>query len=412
MAHIIESLLDLDLYKLTMGQLVFLQYPIVPVRYAFKNRTAKVQLPNHISESVLRAELDHVRSLSFTPEELKYLEEKPKTEDGTPIFCKYFLQFLAKLKLPPYELTNNGKEFILEFFGPWREAIYWETIALSIINELYYRSLTRSLGKFQEGVGRVAGVARLHMKISKLKDLPDIRFSDFGTRRRFSRQWQEDVVEICAKKLKSQFVGTSNVALAMKHGLKPIGTFAHEMFMVMSGIFHENDDTIRRSHNQVLCDWWDLYGESLSIALTDTYGTDFFFRDMSADKAQAWKGLRQDSGCPFEFGEKAIAFYERLGIDPLQKMVVFSDGLNVETIIKLYKTFSARIRPAFGWGTNLTNDLGFEPLSLVVKAVEANGHGTVKLSDNLAKATGKPEDIERFKRIFGHTVTRDEMCTY
>jgi len=109
MAHIIESLLDLDLYKLTMGQLVFLQYPIVPVRYAFKNRTAKVQLPNHISESVLRAELDHVRSLSFTPEELKYLEEKPKTEDGTPIFCKYFLQFLAKLKLPPYELTNNGK---------------------------------------------------------------------------------------------------------------------------------------------------------------------------------------------------------------------------------------------------------------------------------------------------------------
>ncbi len=412
MAHIIESLLDLDFYKLTMGQLVYLQYSKVPVKYAFKNRSAKVLLPRHISESALRAELNHVRTLSFTPEELLYLGEKPKTENGELIFGKSFLQFLAKLKLPPYELTNNGKEFILEFFGPWREAIYWETIALSIINELYYRSLARSLGAFQESVGKVTGVARLHMKISQLKDVPDIRFSDFGTRRRFSRQWQEEVVETCSTKLKNQFIGTSNVALAMKFNLKPIGTFAHEMFMVLSGIFHENDDTIRGSHNQVLCDWWDLYGEPLSIALTDTYGTDFFFKDMSADQARAWKGLRQDSGCPFEFGEKAIAFYKRLGIDPLHKTLVFSDGLNVETIIKIYNEFSPRIRVAFGWGTNLTNDLGFEPLSLVVKAVEANGYGTVKLSDNLAKATGKPEDIEKFKRIFGHTVTQNETCTY
>ena len=125
MSHIIESLLDIDFYKLTMGQLVFLRYPIVRVKYAFKNRTAKVSLPNHISETALRVELDHVRTLSFTREELRYLEEKPRIEDGKPIFCSSFLQFLAKLKLPPYELTNNGKEFILEFFGPWRESIYW-----------------------------------------------------------------------------------------------------------------------------------------------------------------------------------------------------------------------------------------------------------------------------------------------
>ena len=162
----------------------------------------------------------------------------------------------------------------------------------------------------------------------------------------------------------------------------------------------------------MLQEWWQEYGWGLSIALTDTYGTDFFFRDMTAAQARAWKGLRQDSGDPMAFGEKAIAFYERYGMDPREKLIVFSDGLDLGTIVKLADHFAGRIRVSFGWGTNLTNDVGFEALSLVIKVVEAQGHRTVKLSDNLAKATGDAYDIERFKRLFGHTVTTFEECRY
>jgi nicotinate phosphoribosyltransferase len=174
----------------------------------------------------------------------------------------------------------------------------------------------------------------------------------------------------------------------------------------------QSDDTIRASHNRVLREWWEEYGVGLSIALTDNYGTDFFFRDMTAEQARVWKGLRQDSGDPMAFGEKAIAFYERHGIDPREKLIVFSDGLDLGTIVKLADHFAGRIRVSFGWGTNLTNDVGFEALSLVIKVIEAHGHPTVKLSDNLAKATGEAPDIEHFKRIFGHTVTTFEECRY
>jgi nicotinate phosphoribosyltransferase len=188
----------------------------------------------------------------------------------------------------------------------------------------------------------------------------------------------------------------------MIHGLVPMGTSAHELYMVMSGIMHESDDLIRASHNQVLQDWWELYGWGLSVAVTDTYGSEFFFRDMDREQARVWKGLRHDSGDPFEFGERAIGFYEGLGIDPREKLIIFSDGLELETILALSERFQGRVKLSFGWGTNLTNDLGFDPISIVVKAIEADGRRTVKLSDNLAKATGTQEDIQRFRRIFGH----------
>jgi nicotinate phosphoribosyltransferase len=198
----------------------------------------------------------------------------------------------------------------------------------------------------------------------------------------------------------------------MKHDLLPMGTKAHEMDMALSGIMHGNDDEIRASHNKVLQDWWEEYGEGLSIALTDTYGTDFFFRDMAPQQAREWKGLRQDSGDPFEFGEKAIEFYKRCEVDPREKLIVFSDGLDVETIVKLADSLANRIKVTFGWGTNLTNDLGFPALSLIVKLMESNGYGTVKLSDNLAKALGNAEDVERFKHIFGYTGTMYKEVKY
>lgn len=257
------------------------------------------------------------------------------------------------------------------------------------------------------------GLQRLDRKISLVKANPLVSFSDFGTRRRFSREWHDLVAgRLCSELPQSRFTGTSNVYLAFKYGLPPVGTMAHEMFMVMSGIMHGDEAAIYASHNRVLEDWWDYYGVDLSIALTDTYSTDLFFQDMTPEQARNYRGLRQDSGDPIAFGEKAINFYQGLGIDPTEKTLVFSDGLDIETIFRIAEHFAGRIRCAFGWGTNLTNDLGFGALSLVVKVVEACGHATVKLSDNLAKAIGSPEDIERFKRIFGYTGTTYDACRY
>jgi nicotinate phosphoribosyltransferase len=270
----------------------------------------------------------------------------------------------------------------------------------------------KPLSRFEQDLVFATGKVRLAEKIRVLRGRPEISFIDFGTRRRFSREWQHYVDRILAEEMPSQFLGTSSTESAMLHGLVPMGTSAHELTMVMSGIMHDSDDLIRASHNRVLQDWWDLYGWGLSVAVTDTYGSEFFFRDMEENQARAWKGLRHDSGDPFEFGEKAILFYEGHGIDPREKLLIFSDGLELETILALSRRFHGRIKLSYGWGTNLTNDLGFEPISIVVKAVEANGHRTVKLSDNLAKATGSREDIERFKRIFGHSHEREEAVRY
>jgi nicotinate phosphoribosyltransferase len=300
----------------------------------------------------------------------------------------------------------------LEFPGPWASAIYWETLALAIINELYYRSRMARLSPFEREVVMARGRLRLWEKIQALQAQPAVTVVDFGTRRRFSRDWQYAIDRTLARELPRQFLGTSDTDSAMRHGLVPMGTSAHEMFMVMSGIMHDSDESIRASHNRVLRDWWEEYGWGLSIALTDTYGSEFFFQDMTAEQAREWKGLRHDSGDPVAFGERALAFYGRHGIDAREKLLIFSDGLDLETILRLADRFSGRIRVTFGWGTNLTNDLGFDPLSLVVKVVEANGHPTVKLSDNLAKATGNPADIERFKRIFGYRGSTYAECRY
>ncbi len=408
--HIIASLLDTDFYKFTMGQIIFDKYPSVPVTYSFKNRTSNIFLAHHIRENDFREELDHVRSLRFTNEDCAYL--RGIALSGKPLFSERYLDFLKSLQLPAYEINVTDDNFEINIKGTWAETIYWETLILSILNELYYRSLLGNI-QISADAAWAEGVRRLERKIALVKAQPQIVFSDFGTRRRFSLAWHDTLMrKLCAEVPQNQCMGTSNVYFSRKYSLAPIGTMAHEMFMVMSGVMYDTDETIYASHNRVLQDWWDYYGFDLSIALTDTYGSDFFFRDLSCEQARNWKGVRQDSGDPVAFGEKAIRFYESRGIDPREKLIVFSDGLDIEGIYRLTEHFAGRVRIAFGWGTNLTNDLGFGALSLVVKVVESCGHGTVKLSDNLAKAIGTPEDIERFKRIFGYTGTLFESCRY
>ncbi len=397
---IIQSLLDTDFYKYTMGQYAWKYYPNVKVKYAFINRT-KVKLANHVIITDLIEELDQVRNLKLTMDELNYL-------NSLNIFSKDYLNFLSILKMPPVYVSEKDKELVIETEGTWCEAIFWETFILSIVNEMHYRSYGNTpigyLGILQDN---------LVSKIDKIKANP-FKFVEFGTRRRFSTDIQGTVLNMLENSLYDEqaLVGTSNVFLAKNLNLQPVGTMAHELPMVLAGLHDENLYTLEHSHDKMLSQWYFMYGEELSIALTDTFGTDFFFKDFTKEKAEQWKGLRQDSGDPIEFGEKAIKFYEEKGIDPKTKLIIFSDGLNIDKIYEIEKAFKGRINTTYGWGTNLTNDVGAKPLSIVVKATIANGKKLVKLSDNTAKALGDPKVIEKYKRAFGYESTYTEPLYY
>lgn len=407
---IFKTLLDLDLYKLTMAQFAWLKHPDVTVRYGFTNRTRQVPLANIVGEDELRYELEHVRSLHFHPNELEFLQRCRHLPPG--MFRPEFLDFLRTLRLPPMEIERtDDDQYRIETEGRWPEAIFWETIILGIVNHLYFRALAKE----DRDAVYLEGCDRLARKIEVLRANPKIRFVEFGTRRRYLGNWQSYVVGEILEHVPEQLAGTSNVELARKYGLPPVGTMAHETFMVMSGIARaeeDSDEHLRVSHGRTLNEWREVYGDALSIALTDTYGSEFFFQDFGPERASAWRGLRQDSGDPFEFGERAIKFYQSVGVDPREKTIVWSDGLDVETIVRLHEQFHGRVKDSYGWGTNLTNDLGFNPLSLVVKATRAAGFPTVKLSDNLAKAMGPAEEVERFKRVFGYTGTTSAECRY
>lgn len=399
---IITSLLDLDFYKLTMAQVAWNHFRNVPVVYGFANRTSTVALPRHVREDELRAELAHIQTLRFSPEEINWLRTSTHINAlKSGFFSEEFLSFLAGLALPPVTLSQNGASYTIEVAGPWPEAILWETLVLGVVNELYYRAALSEAATTQAHAW-IEGEKRLRDKIALLKNQASVRFVEFGTRRRFSRSWQERVVETLLDEIPSNVLGTSNVLLAKNLGVKPVGTFAHEMFMVLYGLYADEENPALSAHNKVLELWWKEYAEPLSIALTDTFGTDFFLAHFTPEQARAWRGLRQDSGDPIEIGEKVLAFYERNGIDPRGKIFLCSDGLTLETMLRISDHFSGRMGTSFGWGTNLTNDLGFRPLSLVMKAIEANGRRTVKLSDNPAKATGQPDDIERIKQQVGY----------
>jgi len=394
-----------------MGQLIFNKYRDVPVRFVFHNRTKGIRLTDTVAFEELRDQLDACRKLRCNITEMHYLRGTNEYQER--MFSEPYLEFFNSLALPEYELQYRDDGSIsLDFPGAWSKTTYWETMAMSIVNELHFRAQLREMTRFERDRLFAEGVMRLDQKIAKLRKYPEIKFTDFGTRRRFSFLWQNYVVQTMKAELPNQMVGTSNTLLAMRLGLTPMGTSAHEMYMGLYGIMHDSDEQIRSSHNKMLRDWWEQYGFGLSIALTDTYGTSFFFRDMLEEQARKWKGLRHDSGDPIEFGEAAIRFYQAFGIDPKTKLIVFSDGLDVDTIIKIYLHFAGRIQVTFGWGTNLTNDLGLQPLSLVVKLLESNGNPTVKLSDNLGKAMGPVAEVERAKRIFGYTNTQSQQIVY
>ncbi|WP_367714617.1 nicotinate phosphoribosyltransferase [Nitratireductor sp. GISD-1A_MAKvit] len=404
---ICRSLLDTDFYKLLMLQMIWGLYPDVDATFSLINRNKSVRLADEIDEGELREQLDHARAISFSKKEMIWLAGN--TFYGKKqIFQPEFLRWLADFRLPEYELTRRDGQFELHFHGKWMETTMWEIPALAIINELRSRAAMRSLGRFELDVLYARAKAKVWTKVERLKKLPNIRISDFGTRRRHSFLWQRWCVEALKEGIGDSFTGTSNVLLAMDTDLEALGTNAHELPMVLAALA-QTDEEILASPYRVLQDWQSYYGGNLLIVLPDAFGTETFLRNAPPWVAD-WTGFRPDSAPPIEGGERIIEFWRKHGKDPRDKLLIFSDGLDVDTIEEAYRHFEGRVRMAFGWGTNLTNDFedcapkeveGLKAISVVCKVSTADGNPAVKLSDNPQKATGDPAEIERYIRLFG-----------
>ena len=380
---VIQSLLDNDLYKFTMMQAILHNNPGVSAEYAFKCRNRSTRIPLSKLAQVVNDNLDHLCSLTFRKEELDYLRSLR--------FMKAdFVDFLEGFQLRRrfVEVKTNGDDLDIHVKGPMLQGMQFEIFTLATVNELYFREVDTD-------EVRAEGEARLQKKIALLQEFahkpqkatPYLLF-DFGTRRRFSRDWHEHVVQSFAQAVPQFFRGTSNVDFARRHGLTPIGTMAHEYLQA----FQAFDTTrLRNFQNLALETWVKEYRGDLGIALSDVVGSDAFLRDFDQYWGKLFDGARHDSGSPFEWAEKFIAKYRELKIDPLTKQLVFSDGLDIPKTFELYETFADRVKTSYGVGTNLSNDMGVEPLNIVIKMIRCNNQPVAKLSDSPGKTMCEDE---------------------
>ena len=370
---IIHSLLDTDLYKFTMMQVVLHHFPGAHVEYRFHCRSKNVAIAPLIDE--IREEISWLATLRFKERELEYLRSFRFVKSD-------FVDFLGLFQLNTKYITvtrnpeaDGGIEIVIK--GPWLHAILFEIPVLAIVNEVYFRN-TQSMPDYDEGR------KRLREKIALLRRDPalaELRIADYGTRRRFSRLWHDEVVLTLRDQLHDILAGTSNVLYAQKHGLTPLGTMAHEYLQACQAL----GPRLRDSQIFGFETWAREYRGDLGIALSDVYGMDAFLRDFDLYFCKLFDGARHDSGDPIEWGERLIAHYEKNRVDPKTKTLVFSDALTVPKVIELAHRFAGRARLAFGVGTNLTNDLGYTPLQIVIKMVRCNGQPVAKLSDSPEK---------------------------
>ncbi|MEP1537017.1 MAG: nicotinate phosphoribosyltransferase [Paracoccaceae bacterium] len=402
---IVRSLIDTDFYKLLMCQSVFRNRPDTQVTFSLINRSTHVPLAHLIDEGELREQLDHIRSLSLSRGESTWM--RGNTFYGKrQMFTSEFMDWFEALRLPDYHLERKGDQYELTFEGTWPEVMLWEIPALSVLMELRSRAVLNQMRKFEVQVLYARAMTKLWEKIERLRALDDLRVADFGTRRRHGFLWQDWCVQAMYEGLGPNFVGTSNCLIAKNRDLEAIGTNAHELPMVYSALA-EGDEALARAPYDVLSDWQEEHVGNLRIILPDTYGTEGFLKN-APSWLDSWTGIRIDSGDPANAAEIAIRWWKDRGEDPMNKLIIFSDGLDVSKIEELYARFNGRAKISFGWGTMLTNDFvgltqknGLAPFSLVCKAVSANGKPTVKLSDNPRKAMGPTSEIDRYKRVFG-----------
>ncbi|AKG70855.1 MULTISPECIES: nicotinate phosphoribosyltransferase [Serratia] len=385
---ILTSLLDTDAYKLHMQQAVFHRYPAITVAAEFRCRGDEL-LGEYADE--IRAQVAMMSELALTEAEHRYLS-------SLPFFHQDYLSWLREFRYDPQQVSissHDGKLHI-RIAGPWREVIMWEVPLLAVISEVVHRH------RSPQATPEMA-ISQLRQNLAQFKqlsgdiDISRFKLMDFGSRRRFSREVQQAIVST----LKNEFpylVGTSNYDLAHRLDLIPVGTQAHEWFQAHQQI----SPVLANSQRAALQAWLDEYPDQLGIALTDCITMDAFLRDFGKQFAQRYQGLRHDSGDPIEWGEKAIAHYQQLGIDPMSKTLVFSDNLDLDKALALYRHFDRRINLAFGIGTRLTCNIpGVKPLNIVIKLVECKGKPVAKLSDSPGKTICQdPAFVKALRKAF------------
>ena len=375
MNPVITSLIDTDLYKFTMWQAMLHRHPQAQAEYTFvcRNRSA---YPLAELQSDVERELDHLCSLSFRSDELDYFR-------GMRFIKSDFVDFLRIFRFQRdfISVRSNGEALEVVARGPQVHVMAFEIFVLAIVNELYFRRFDRATA-IEEGRRRLAA------KIEGLKAFGQeparrhpFELFDFGVRRRFAGDWQREVVSVLKQQVPRFFKGTSNVLLARDLGLVPIGTMAHEYLQTYQAL----GVRLRDHQKAALEDWVQEYRGDLGIALTDVVGMDAFLADFDLYFAKLFDGLRHDSGDPVWWGEKALAHYAGLRIDAHTKRLVFSDGLDIDRAIALYRHFGDSTQLGFGIGTNLSNDVGLEPLNIVMKLTHCNGQPVAKLSDSPGK---------------------------
>ena len=409
---IVRTLLDTDFYKLLMLQMIWKLKPDTRVAFGLVNRSRAVKLAETIDRDELIQQLDHARSLRFQRNELVWLAGN-SFYGKTQIFEPAFIDYLGHFKLPPYTLEQRDGQIELRFEGLWAETTMWEVPALAILNEMRARRAMATMSRFELDLFYARAKAKLWSKIERLRDLAEegpLRLGDFGTRRRHGFLWQRWCVEALQEGLGPTFTGTSNVKHAMDLGVEAIGTNAHELPMVFAAEARD-DEALRQAPFAVLEAWSKLYGGNLLVLLPDTFGTTNFLA-AAPDWAADWTGARPDSKPPIEAAEELIAWWRARGRNPLEKLVILSDAMTIDTIEESVRALRGKVQVSIGWGTNLTNDfvgclpkerpIDLKPVSLVCKVFEVDGRPAVKLSDNPAKFLGPADEVARYTRVFGY----------
>ncbi|MDC4647732.1 nicotinate phosphoribosyltransferase [Acinetobacter baumannii] len=379
MSPIIHSLLDTDLYKFTMLQVVLHKFPQTHSVYHFRCRNLEdtvyplVDILDDLNE-----QLDHLCNLKYKEDELQYLRKLRFIKSD---FVDYLELFQLKRRFIHASIDEEGR-LDIRIEGPMVQAMMFEIFVLAIVNELYF-SRIKTDEVWAEGERRLQAKLELIQQYEKAQQPNDPPFlvSDFGTRRRYSFEWQKHVVAAFHNTVPNVFRGTSNVLLAKELNITPIGTMAHEFLQAFQAL----DVRLRDFQKAALETWVQEYRGDLGIALTDVVGMDAFLRDFDLYFAKLFDGLRHDSGDPYDWGDKAYAHYRKLKIDTKTKMLTFSDGLNLPKAWELHQYFKDRFQVSFGIGTNLTNDMGQTPLNIVLKLVECNGQSVAKISDSPGK---------------------------
>jgi len=387
----ISSILDTDFYKLTMQQVVLHQFPATTVKYKFKCRNTGIKFT--------KACYDKIMSNIYRLEEVKLSRDEYHYLQHIRFLKSDYIEFLSMFRFIPDRHVHgnfNDGNMGLEISGPWLNTILYEVPVLAIINECYFEALAEQAGCPN---CREIGADTVQSKIEAVKKMhcDGFKFADFGTRRRFSFNVQRDVTRALKAQLPNNFVGTSNVYFSERLGLPPLGTMAHEYIQCHQAMGYRLVD----SQKMALDNWVKEYRGDLGIALTDTINMNSFLRDFDLYFAKLYDGCRHDSGDPIEWCNKLIKHYSDLHIDPMTKTAVFSDGLTIPKALELYAAFNNRIKMSFGIGTNLTNDVGFTPLQIVMKVIECNGSPVAKLSDNPEKQMCEdPEYVAYIKKVF------------